>query len=94
MRLISKGTMIVMAGEHTSLVLDFKLEASQVVAVHIASGTRKGKVRGNPGAVILKVAGGVSRACFKRVALALDQRTCKCRYRRPKSEKTFGDHGA
>jgi len=51
--------------ELTSLVLDFKLEVSQVVAVDIASGTRKLKVRGNLGARILKVAGSVPRASFK-----------------------------
>lgn len=57
--------MIAMVGERTSLVLDFKLEVSQVVAVDIASGARKRKVRGNLGAIILKVAGRVSRASFK-----------------------------
>lgn len=54
-----------MVEERTSLVLDFKLEVSQVVAVDIASGARKRKVRGNLGARILKVAGRVSRASFK-----------------------------
>ena len=51
--------------EHTSLVLDFKLEVSQVVAVDIASGARKLEVRGDLGAIILKVAGSVPRASFK-----------------------------
>ena len=57
--------MIAMVGERTSLVLDFKLEVSQVVAVDIASGARKLEVRGDLGAIILKVAGRVSRASFK-----------------------------
>jgi hypothetical protein len=57
--------MVVMVEERTSLVLDFKLEVSQVFAVDIASGARKRKVRGNLGAIILKVAGSVPRASFK-----------------------------
>jgi len=54
-----------MVEERTSLVLDFKLEVSQVIAVDIASCACKLKVCGNLGAVILKVAGCVSRASFK-----------------------------